>query len=190
MKYLLEIEKTRHLTNAAKNLFLTQPALSRVLKKLESEFGGPLFFRDGNFLLPAPIGTIVLKHSSNKAFIVDEDFKDQPCIIVEDTWQIHSRLHDRLQKSNVTPIEKTAGKDIGPMMSHAGISDLPIVLPVPALNYHKWPGMVIRRFQPLFPWEMCLVYPNKGTSSRAPRKFTTYSMDYFAAEEFFESQMK
>ena len=62
-KYLLEVEKTQQLTKAAENLFLTQPALSRVLKKLETEFGTPLFIRDGSYFRPTPAGKIVLRHS-------------------------------------------------------------------------------------------------------------------------------
>jgi DNA-binding transcriptional LysR family regulator len=64
-KYLLEIARTRHLTKAAENLFLTQPALSRVLKKLETEFEAPIFYREGNVLQVTPTGEIVLQYSEN-----------------------------------------------------------------------------------------------------------------------------
>lgn len=61
--YILEIEKTQNLTTAADNLYITQPALSKMLKKLETEFNTSLFYKDGRYLLPTEVGKIVLKHS-------------------------------------------------------------------------------------------------------------------------------
>lgn len=59
--YLLEIEKTQQITKAAKNLYITQPALSKAIKKIEMEMGCQLFYRDGSLLLPTEYGLIVLK---------------------------------------------------------------------------------------------------------------------------------
>ena len=61
--YIIEIEKAKNLTTAANNLFITQPALSKVLKKLEAEFNSPVFYKEGKDLLPTPIGNILLQHS-------------------------------------------------------------------------------------------------------------------------------
>lgn len=52
MHYLLEIANTGHMTQAANNLFISQPALSKSLRKVENELGTELFYRDGNRLLP------------------------------------------------------------------------------------------------------------------------------------------
>lgn len=68
-KYLLEIERAGNLTRAAVNLFITQPALSKSLKKLEGEFGGELFMRENSRTVPTDLGTIVIAHARN---IVEE----------------------------------------------------------------------------------------------------------------------
>lgn len=60
LQYLIEIEKCGHLSKAANNLYVTQPALSRVLKKLEYEFDAPLFVRKGNSLIPTEVGEVIL----------------------------------------------------------------------------------------------------------------------------------
>ena len=38
-RYVLEVEKYRNITQAAKRLFISQPALTKQLNKLEKELG-------------------------------------------------------------------------------------------------------------------------------------------------------
>ena len=45
MNYVCEVYKTGSFSKAAKNLYLTQPALSIAIKKEEQELGQPLFER-------------------------------------------------------------------------------------------------------------------------------------------------
>lgn len=45
LKYALEIEKTRSITKAAQNLFMSQPNLSKAVKELETEIGTKIFLR-------------------------------------------------------------------------------------------------------------------------------------------------
>lgn len=44
----------RSVTRAAERLFITQPAMSRVLQRLRTQIGDPLFTRHGNELVPTP----------------------------------------------------------------------------------------------------------------------------------------
>ena len=62
-KYLLEIARTKSITKAANNLYITQPGLSKSLNKLEEEFDDPLFYREGNELFPTPMGKLVINQS-------------------------------------------------------------------------------------------------------------------------------
>jgi len=54
------LAKRRHFGLAAKELGVSQPALTRSLKQLEAELGAPLFDRQG--VAPTLFGEIVLKH--------------------------------------------------------------------------------------------------------------------------------
>lgn len=48
IEYILAIAEEKSLSRAAQRLYLTQPALSQRLKKLEDELGVPLFIRDSS----------------------------------------------------------------------------------------------------------------------------------------------
>lgn len=50
LKYFLEAAKTENLSQAARNLHISQPSLSKAIQKLEEELGAPLFQRDGRRL--------------------------------------------------------------------------------------------------------------------------------------------
>ena len=45
LQYLIEIERTRSISQAAANLYMGQPNLSRVLRDIESSIGFPIFER-------------------------------------------------------------------------------------------------------------------------------------------------
>lgn len=47
IRYIIEIANTRNMTKAAANLFITQPALSKMLKKVELELGDAAFLSRG-----------------------------------------------------------------------------------------------------------------------------------------------
>ncbi|MGL6201579.1 MAG: LysR family transcriptional regulator [Lachnospiraceae bacterium] len=56
LNYLLHLYQHRNITKAADELYLTQPALSKFLKKTEEQIGSPLFSRIGGELVPTYIG--------------------------------------------------------------------------------------------------------------------------------------
>lgn len=64
LQYLLELHKTRSFSHAAKNLTISQPSLSLMLKSLEEELGHPIFLRTKNGLVPTEQGMDVINHAA------------------------------------------------------------------------------------------------------------------------------
>lgn len=56
MDYVYAVYQERSFTRAAERLYITQPALSLCIKKVETEFGYPIFERSGKDVTPTPIG--------------------------------------------------------------------------------------------------------------------------------------
>jgi len=64
LRYFVQIANDRTYTTAAKNLFITQPALSWTIKQLEDELGAKLFIADGKRLTLTTEGEELLKHAN------------------------------------------------------------------------------------------------------------------------------
>lgn len=65
LQYVIEIERTRSISQAAENLFLGQPNLSRILHDLEQSLGFRIFERTSRGVRPTERGATFLKHARN-----------------------------------------------------------------------------------------------------------------------------
>lgn len=74
LKYFQTVAKLEHITNAAKELNISQPSLSIMISRLEEELGTTLFTRKGRNIELNQMGEILLKHV-NKIFSELEDSK-------------------------------------------------------------------------------------------------------------------
>lgn len=63
LKYFCVLANIRHFTKAAKEISISQSALSRAIGKLEQELGAPLFRRGGRDILLTPQGQRFLVHA-------------------------------------------------------------------------------------------------------------------------------
>ena len=63
LRYFMEVTRTCSFTNAAENLYITQPALSRIIKSLEADVGAPLFIRSRKRLILTDAGNVLYKHA-------------------------------------------------------------------------------------------------------------------------------
>lgn len=63
LQYALEVEKTGSITQAAANLFMDQPNLSKAIKTLEESLGAPIFKRTSKGVVPTARGRIFLEHA-------------------------------------------------------------------------------------------------------------------------------
>lgn len=65
LEYFVTIAKLQHMTNASKELSVSQPALSRSIATLEKEFGVELFERRGRNLVLNRYGQLLLGRAEN-----------------------------------------------------------------------------------------------------------------------------
>ena len=63
LQYIIEIERTRSISQAAENLFLGQPNLSRILRDVEESAGFAIFERTSKGVRPTERGALFLQHA-------------------------------------------------------------------------------------------------------------------------------
>ncbi len=71
-KYAIEVERTRSITQAAENLFMAQPNLSKAIKELEDNLGFPIFERTSKGVVPTTKGTEFLIYARNVLVELDK----------------------------------------------------------------------------------------------------------------------
>ncbi|MGN1028449.1 MAG: LysR family transcriptional regulator [Faecousia sp.] len=75
LQYLVEIERTRSISQAAANLYMGQPNLSRILRDTESAVGFPIFERTRKGVRPTEKGAVFLQHARN--ILREADFMER-----------------------------------------------------------------------------------------------------------------
>ncbi|MGM9661372.1 MAG: LysR family transcriptional regulator [Faecousia sp.] len=75
LQYLIEIERTRSISQAAANLYMGQPNLSRILRDTEASIGFAIFERTRKGVRPTEKGTVFLQHARN--ILREADFMDR-----------------------------------------------------------------------------------------------------------------
>lgn len=70
-KYAVEIEKTRSITQAAQNLYMAQPNLSKAIKELENTLGIIIFRRTSKGVIPTDQGIKFLEYAKQILIQID-----------------------------------------------------------------------------------------------------------------------
>ena len=65
LQYALEVGRTGSITQAANNLYMEQPNLSKAIKSLEEMMGAPIFKRTSKGVVPTQKGKIFLEYAKN-----------------------------------------------------------------------------------------------------------------------------
>lgn len=69
MDYLLKIAETQSITNAAKELYVSQPALSQLITSLEKTYHTKIFEYKGGKLIPTYTGELILETFQKQKFL-------------------------------------------------------------------------------------------------------------------------
>jgi DNA-binding transcriptional LysR family regulator len=72
LKIFVMVAEKKSFSEAAKSLYLTQPAITHQVKKLENYFGTPLFKRESTTILLTPAGEIVFTYAKRFSQLGDE----------------------------------------------------------------------------------------------------------------------
>lgn len=72
LKYAVEVEKTGSITQAAGNLLMDQPNLSKAIKTLEESMGAPIFKRTPKGVVPTDKGKVFLEYARRILSQIDE----------------------------------------------------------------------------------------------------------------------
>lgn len=87
-QYLIEIERVRSISQAAENLYIGQPNLSRILKEIELDVGFPIFLRTTHGVRTTERGAAFLQHARNILREMDSIQMMSPHQMVEDRLRI------------------------------------------------------------------------------------------------------
>ena len=87
-QYLIEIERVRSISQAAENLYIGQPNLSRILKEIELDVGFPIFLRTTHGVRPTERGATFLQHARNILREMESIQMMSPHQMVEDRLRI------------------------------------------------------------------------------------------------------
>lgn len=72
LKYVVEVERTGSITQAAENLYMGQPNLSKAIKELEESVGFLIFKRSPKGVMPTRQGTEFLRYAKNLLAQIEE----------------------------------------------------------------------------------------------------------------------
>ncbi|MBQ8089161.1 MAG: LysR family transcriptional regulator [Pyramidobacter sp.] len=74
LEYLLKVEETRSVTEAARQLYISQPALSQVIGNLEKHYGIKIFEKRDGALRLTPEGAILVD-TARREYFLEENMK-------------------------------------------------------------------------------------------------------------------
>lgn len=85
---MLMIEQEKSLSQAAKKLNISQPALSQALSKLEKSFENPLFVRSNRQIVPTRIGQIYLDGAREMLLVKEDTYQAIGALMAKGTKHI------------------------------------------------------------------------------------------------------
>ena len=71
IQYFKKVAETQHITNASKELYISQPQLTRVIAELEKELGVALFDREGKGIRLNPCGEAFYRYANEMLLLAE-----------------------------------------------------------------------------------------------------------------------
>ncbi len=92
IRYFLEVANTKHMTNSAKNLHITQPALTQAIRRLENDLGVPLFAAKGRNIVLTEYGKYLQKKLEPLMAKIDDIPKQLKMMVALESETIHMNV--------------------------------------------------------------------------------------------------
>lgn len=92
IRYFLEVAGTKHMTNSAKNLHITQPALTQAIRRLENDLGVPLFAAKGRNIVLTEYGKYLQKKLEPLIAQIDDIPEQLKMMVALESETIHMNV--------------------------------------------------------------------------------------------------
>lgn len=92
IRYFLEVANTKHMTNSAKNLHITQPALTQAIRRLENDLGVPLFAAKGRNIVLTEYGKYLQKKLEPLMAQIDDIPEQLKMMVALESETIHMNV--------------------------------------------------------------------------------------------------
>ncbi|CAN5168614.1 LysR family transcriptional regulator [soil metagenome] len=188
LRWFVVLAETEHVTDAAAQLRITQPTLSRALARLERQAGAPLFDRINRRLHLNAYGQVMLEHARRS--IAEMDSATERIAALRDpdsgtvrlaflhslaSWLVPDLLRQfRIDAPNVEfDLHQGAAHEVSQLVLH-GRADLAILSPQPEGAAFGWHQLYVER--------LCLVVPRGHRfASRAALRLVETADEPFVA---------
>lgn len=171
LRYFMEIAREENMTRAAEHLNISQPSLSKEIKKLEDELGHSLFVRTNKSMHLTDEGMLLRKRAEDILAMVDKTTEEFNMLDNITGGEIHIGCAESIQIKYLARVVKEFKKEYPNFIFHIfsgdtepvaerldrGLLDLAVIVEPPNLskyNYLTIPesdvwGVVMRRDSPL-----------------------------------------
>lgn len=119
LQYILEVQRTGSASNAAKNLFVSQSAISTSISGMEAELGFPIFERTRRGMVPTLRGMHALEHAAKICASYEE--MQQTCIVEKKQIRINSVDLAPFSDAFVQLINETKDRDDLQFLMNSGL---------------------------------------------------------------------
>lgn len=145
LRQVIAISRLGTISAAAREMHMTQPTLSRALKRTEQELGCELFNRTGNTVTPNEAGSVVVEHAreilaaeQRMRDALDELARNERTLRIASVapapvWNLTARVVERFPGTILSPEivdEQEVERRIFDGMADMGITRRPLALPI------------------------------------------------------------
>ena len=111
------------------------------------------------------------------------DLAGVPFVTFDGTYVVHRQLLGRFRAEDLHPTIACTGASVRYLCEMARLSGHALVLPAPIIRSCTEAKMKILPFEPVFPWELSLVFRKNDFLSNAARALTAHIQGCFLKEK-------